>query len=215
MHLSGIHTSLLMRTGVPIMVFEKHVGRHDAVVLDVGSGSGYFLQKLKERGYTNLAGIDCYHYPGNKFPIVYRDISYQPLPWADASLDAISAWEVVEHLENPYFFMREAYRALKPGGFFFLSMPNASSWESRWIFFKTGDLRRWNQKNDHITILTNAIFKKTFLELFSLVERQYCVTRFGKHGLAGRIRKKLRFLDRLIPNNEWFGSFVLYVLIKS
>jgi SAM-dependent methyltransferase len=45
------------------------------------------------------------------------------------SLDAVFAWMVVEHLENPAAVLRKIAAALKPGGYFVFSVPNAGSWE--------------------------------------------------------------------------------------
>ena len=41
-----------------------------------------------------------------------------PLPFADASFDIVTAWMVVEHIDDPAFYAREIHRILKPGGWF-------------------------------------------------------------------------------------------------
>ena len=34
----------------------------DSKILDIGCGNGFFLNQLKNRGYTNLAGVDIANY---------------------------------------------------------------------------------------------------------------------------------------------------------
>ena len=77
------------------------------------------------------------------------------LPFADASFDGIVSIETIEHLENPWSFVRELARLLRPGGFLVLSTPNVSSIFSRALNLATGRLL-WFQERDlsplgHIT----------------------------------------------------------------
>ena len=48
--------------------------------------------------------------------------------------------EVIEHLENPWFFMRELYRITEPGGVVIISTPNLSSVYVRAWYALTGRL---------------------------------------------------------------------------
>jgi SAM-dependent methyltransferase len=45
------------------------------------------------------------------------------------SFDAVFAWMVVEHLVDPRAVLRRIAGALRPGGYFVFSVPNAGSWE--------------------------------------------------------------------------------------
>src|SRR5260370_150357 len=56
---------------------------------------------------------------------------------APGTFDAVFAWMVVEHLEDPGTVLRKVAAALRPGGYFVFSVPNAGCWEfvafrSRW-----------------------------------------------------------------------------------
>ena len=62
--------------------------------------------------------------------------------FADAQFDAVSLFEVVEHLRAPLVLMRECRRILRPGGVMLLSTGNAASWtarvmKARWDYFQT------------------------------------------------------------------------------
>lgn len=51
------------------------------------------------------------------------DLNKYPLPWDNNSIEEIYASHIIEHLDNPYNFMLEVYRILKPGGIFTAKMP--------------------------------------------------------------------------------------------
>lgn len=56
------------------------------------------------------------------------DVERDPLPFADATFDAVLLNEVFEHLRiDPVFTLRETGRVLRPGGSLFLSTPNLRS----------------------------------------------------------------------------------------
>ena len=58
----------------------------------------------------------------------------------DNKFDAVVAIEIIEHLENPFRFVRECSKLLKPGGLLFLTTPNVEAVHSRLIFLYSGRL---------------------------------------------------------------------------
>lgn len=55
----------------------------------------------------------------------------EPLPFADASFDAVVAGELLEHLRTPRDLVDEIHRVLRPGGTIVGSVPNAFRLKSR------------------------------------------------------------------------------------
>ncbi|MDP7638224.1 MAG: class I SAM-dependent methyltransferase [Candidatus Hydrogenedentes bacterium] len=106
-------------------------------VLDIPCGSGSFTRRLLEGGYEVAAADIAAHPAVPQVPFQAADMN-QPLPFLDASFDAVASIEGIEHIERPYDFLRECRRVLRPGGFLLLTTPNISSLRSRWRWFLTG-----------------------------------------------------------------------------
>jgi SAM-dependent methyltransferase len=82
----------------------------DAIVLSIGGGPDRWGDHI-----TNL-NID-------RFPNVDVVGDAYALPYADASVDSILCWAVIEHLEFPERAVAEMHRVLKPGGLALLNTP--------------------------------------------------------------------------------------------
>jgi SAM-dependent methyltransferase len=99
-------------------------------ILDVGSGFGFFLQSMADRGWQ-AEGIEIAptgrNYCRNHFPGL--SIRSTPLPdpsLPDGSYDAVTLFYVIEHLADPLMAFREAFRLLRPGGILLLRWPHTT-----------------------------------------------------------------------------------------
>lgn len=97
-------------------------------ILDLGCGTGYGSKILFERG-NEVYGIDISKEAINYAKRKYQGPKYicspaENLPFPDEFFDAITAFEVIEHIKNYEQALNEIYRVLKRGGDFFLSTPN-------------------------------------------------------------------------------------------
>jgi 2-polyprenyl-3-methyl-5-hydroxy-6-metoxy-1,4-benzoquinol methylase len=100
-------------------------------VLDVGCGTGFYLEQWQSLGVRSLAGLDisdwavaqlAQTYPKATFYRADIGTSVSPLP--DEAFDVVSALDVLVHLtdDDPYLRgLRNIHRTLRPGGYLFYS----------------------------------------------------------------------------------------------
>jgi 2-polyprenyl-3-methyl-5-hydroxy-6-metoxy-1,4-benzoquinol methylase len=117
------------------LVREHFPTDRDAVVLDLGCGHGALLHFARAAGYTNLSGVD-----GSPQQIAAAqrlgiegvaegDLRDTLAAQADASLDVVVAFDVIEHFTRDELlpFVDQVHRVLKPGGCWIIHVPNGES----------------------------------------------------------------------------------------
>jgi len=139
----GLHLALMEHTR---QFFEP-----GGPVLDIGCGTGAFLNRLAQSGFSGLTGIDrdINQVGFSNAKILKIDLNKaEPWPLASTSFYLISAIEVIEHLHNPGFLFNEVSRLLAPNGCFLLTSPNIFSLASRLRFLLTGELKQFGRVGD-------------------------------------------------------------------
>jgi len=102
----------------------------DAKILDLGCGIGYFLDIMKEKGYTNLVGVtlspaDIKECESKGHTIKKYDLSFLPQKdgYYDESVDFIFLRHALEHSPYPIFSLMEYNRVLKQFGKIYIEVP--------------------------------------------------------------------------------------------
>jgi SAM-dependent methyltransferase len=103
-------------------------------VLDVGCGMGYLIMALQKMGFENVSGIDTDQGQvaacrAKNLNVVHCEDSVQYLHQRASSFDMITAFDVIEHIphEHQLPFVSALCTALRPGGMFICTVPNANS----------------------------------------------------------------------------------------
>ena len=103
-------------------------------ILDIGCGYGYFLRACLEAGVPEVYGVDVSTTAIQKShalenaKVSQLDFSKERSSFDSETFDVITAFDVIEHVEDEHFFISEVYRILKKGGLLFMITPNGESW---------------------------------------------------------------------------------------
>ena len=128
-------------------------------VLDAAAGFGALSKKL------DILGLDVYPIDIDNSKFQYKKLKCQrmdlnkKIPFEDDFFDLVVSVETIEHLENPWFFIREISRIIRPKGQLIITTPNITNLFSRilflffgrYILFCKSDIFK---KGGHITPLT-------------------------------------------------------------
>jgi len=107
----------------------KLIGKSNSLLslLDIGCALGFFLKRAQDFGIKDLQGIEISDYGAQycreKFNIPVINVSIDDID-SLKNFDIISAWFVIEHLENPLSVINNLYKHLLPGGVLALSLPS-------------------------------------------------------------------------------------------
>lgn len=102
----------------------------DAKILDLGCGPGYFLDEMKQRGYTNTLGVtlspgDIQLCESKGHTVKKYDLSFLPVKdgFHDESVDFVFLRHALEHSPFPIISLIEYNRVLKQGSKIYIEVP--------------------------------------------------------------------------------------------
>jgi len=101
-----------------------------------------------------------------------------PWPWPDSSIEAIRAFDILEHLPDKIHTMNEAWRVLKPGGRFDIEVPTT---DGRGAFQDPTHVSYWNRNsfmyyehgNPHLTRFRASYGVRCAFRVVSAAETAY------------------------------------------
>jgi len=154
-------------------VFKKY-SKNIKSMGDIGCGNGIFSAYLKEVHDIELYGFDASEYAlecasQNGFDQIFlsEDFSVDSLQAEDNYFDFVFNKDILEHLMDPAFLIKEINRILKPEGLFLLHVPNDFNlWKRiKFVFLNNvdthnyfPDAKEWNRP--HIRFFTYSGIKE-------------------------------------------------------
>jgi 2-polyprenyl-6-hydroxyphenyl methylase/3-demethylubiquinone-9 3-methyltransferase len=112
-----------------VNVLKKHLSLKDAKVLDIGCGGGLFLSLLMQEG-AEITGIELSdsraQYAKTKHNLEIHKYPIESEFWQNDfanHFDAVTLWDVIEHVNYPYQTLESAVDVLKAGGLLLIDTP--------------------------------------------------------------------------------------------
>jgi len=110
-------------------ILAKHLPLQNAKVLDIGCGGGLFLSLLKQAG-AEVIGIELSdsraQYAKTKHGLEINKHPIEDEFWQKGyanHFDAVTLWDVIEHVNYPFEALQSAAKVLKQGGLLLIDTP--------------------------------------------------------------------------------------------
>jgi SAM-dependent methyltransferase len=116
-------------------------------ILDIGSGGGMIASSLLEFGSVTVCDVDprCEQAVQKRGGLTFRYGRAEAIPFEDGSFDLVTAFDVIEHVEDDQAALREFVRVVRPGGGVAIAVP-----AYQWMWGRqdeiSGHFRRYNQR---------------------------------------------------------------------
>ena len=187
-------------------------------IVDIGAGSGLFLKLARDSGWK-VSAIEYNKSAVEKIKnlgIEVFDRAINGEIYAPDSVDVVTLWEVLEHINHPNELITQIKKNLRPGGLLFICVPNINALVTRILHEKS----RTFGGNSHV----NFFSIETLTELlkkheFNILESDTAISEIGtiKNFLSyedpycGESSLEMEFLtpEYLFENNLGSRIFIL------
>lgn len=182
-------------------------------VLDVGAGFGFFLQALERAGYE-AHGIEISEHAAQEARRrtrgqVFVQGAEEPFPFPDGHFDAVTLFDVIEHLAGYPAALASCRRCLKPGGKLFVITLNAHSLARPLL----GKRWAWHQDPTHVHMFTARMLREGLQQAGLEVETLTTESNFCSVGEGTKFLKPLRVIGRVV-HTPVLGDSLLAVAKK-
>lgn len=104
-------------------------------ILDIGCGRGLMLFFLKKYYHYTAVGTQldpkAIRFAKNKLGLKIFGQDLLKIGFKKNSLDVVTMWHVLEHLQNPEKYLRKIYKLLRHQGKLVMEVPNFNSWSRK------------------------------------------------------------------------------------
>lgn len=103
-------------------------------LLDVGCATGTFLLGMRAHPGWDLHGVEVSPHAAaiaRSEGLTVAEGTLEQAAFPDGHFDAVTLWDVFEHLHDPAATLAELHRILRPDGVLVMRVPNLDSWDAR------------------------------------------------------------------------------------
>ena len=172
-------------------------------ILDIGTFNGFFVKFLREKGF-NAFGTDF-----NDNAIKNGLKNYQLDGYLSSNLDdfklknynCVTAFEVIEHLEDPNQFLQKINKLLCDDGILIISCPNSEMLWRNHVDYPPHHLSRFSPKSLNKILINNGFEVLSHFKQMSLIDLirnfigSFLRDSNKSESLKGGSHKKLFFID--------------------
>lgn len=186
-------------------------------LLDVGCAAGYFMTVAREAGWQ-VTGVEPCAFVANYagdirghavFQGTLREANFPP-----ESFDAVSLWDVLEHVTDPRGELDAIHRVLAQDGILVLETQNIASWLPRLLG------QRWGHFGHHLHLfhfspatITHLLHETGFqvLKITTQTAGKVCSLRFLVDKLRSFGLPLYSLLDRVLAIYPWLAGRSFYI----
>ncbi|MBK7804809.1 MAG: class I SAM-dependent methyltransferase [Saprospiraceae bacterium] len=194
-------------------------------LLDIGSGTGYFLDHMKNKGF-DVRGIEiddkARNYSIKKFNVNVHTPSYLKEGKVKNTFGYITLWHVLEHLYQPDQYWKIFHELLEDNGYLIIAVPNHKSYDAShygpfWAgydvprhlwHFNPATLQHMASRNNFEVIRKKSMNFDPFYN--AMLSEKYKDSSFGL--IKGAFTGLVAFITGKLDVNK--ASSVIYILKK-
>ena len=186
-------------------------------ILDVGCASGLFLKAAADAGWR-VTGIEPSEGLSIKASSLLAEAGTVHTATLDnctlppQSFDALTLFDVLEHVPDSPGFLASCAALLKPGGWMFLNVPDLDSWEarilgSRWPLLLPEHLNYFNRNSLRLCGTRAGLALERFGRRPAWFSVEYVSYRLAQHGIPGA-----RLTHQLVQSTA-FGNLSIPIFL--
>ena len=113
-------------------LIEQQTGLKKGYLLDVGAGTGAFINIMKQNGW-DVIGLEPDSVARTNAQQLHQLTLLTPdklFSFSAKQFDAITLWHVLEHIHDLHNYIQTFYNILKPNGILIIAVPNYTSYDA-------------------------------------------------------------------------------------
>lgn len=113
-------------------IVKRSSGSNEGSMLDIGSGAGHFVNKMKNHGW-DVKGVDASPKAREMVSSRFGIEVVSPDEWmnSEKTYDVVTCWHSLEHVHEPWEFLQKIKQQLNENGILLVALPNYHSTDSK------------------------------------------------------------------------------------